>query len=281
MNLEELYTDELEMRFDRAVVFQNLTAMDIGDMDEDGVRSLPAIRRLALLEETTPAVLRRLPAAQMLSLNVSFELGPVVDHDEEDGGEDEKPEMNEFASVISRMTNLKELSIRDLESNAPNAWKDPTQALRSMFEKLHQLEEISIHFMPCGFNLDSVMISLVQQNPNLRKVSLNFFDLTSAAFASLARLQHLSHINLPLGQLPFDVSTRPVQMMTDNVLTLLRGSSQNVICELRVWKTDVNLAQVTREIELMAEDRGTTFEKSNRGSCDFWKFMFDCRNTRL
>ena len=79
--------------------------------------------------------------------------------------------------------------------------------------------------MPCGFNLDSVMISLVQQNPNLRDVYLSCIDLTSAAFASLAQLHYLRQIALDLFITCGNVSILEVQKMTDNVLTLLRGSS--------------------------------------------------------
>ena len=267
-NLEFLDADFFDLGSVGPVVFKNLTVLEIqGIRDEDVVRSLPAIRCLNLMDEqtqeptTTVAVLGGLPAAQMLSLSLLLEFDHVADQDEDDGGEDEEEGMHQFVEVISRMTNLKELR---LDAGYENLLTDPTQALRSIIDKLHQLEKIFIYFRPCEFNMDSVISLLVQRNPNLRDVSFADADFTSAASASLAQLQHLSHIAVFHDSEKKRVSNseiNPVQMMTDNVLTLLRGSSRSVIRELSVWKKIVNIAQLTAEIDLMAEERGSTFKK--------------------
>ena len=113
------------------------------------------------------------------------------------------------------------------------------------------------------------MSSLVLQNPNLSHIRFHGINFTAAAFASLAQLQHLSHITLELFSMLKEVSTHQAQMMTDNVLTLLRGSSRNVIRELTVWNTDVDVDQVTREVELMAQERKTTFEELDDHHVEF------------
>ena len=266
-NLEFLSVDFFELTFDKEVVLKNITKLEIGSIDKEMVQSLPAIRHLTLQMPATVAVLSRLPAAQMLSLDVRFAFDSVayeVEEEDEDG-EDEKEGLDEFAAVISRMSNLKELSIFDVGTGSSNEKKDQIQAPSSMSDKLHQLEKLSIitnyaHFAESRFNWDSVMFSLSQQNPNLRDICFRGIDLTSAAFASLAELQHLSHITMKHSVSEND-STHQIQVMTDNILMLLRGSSRNGIHKLRTWLTDPDIDLVTREFELMANERGTTFDK--------------------
>ena len=165
-----------------------------------------AIRRLTLRKTTTVAVLSRLPA-QMLSLGIRFDIDPMTydDEEEEDDdegeGEAEEKGLGASAAVISKMGNLKELRIAGVGEGSLNWQKDQDRALSSMFDKLHQLEKVSIisyyaHHVHSGLNGDSVMFSLVQHNPNLRDVRFHGIYFTAAAFASLAQLQHLTHITL-------------------------------------------------------------------------------------
>ena len=132
--LESLHANEINLRFDHAVVFKNVTELKIWNMDEDMVKSFPAIRSLTVLGATTVALLSRLPAAQMLSLDVRFPFdyaGFIVEEEDEDDGEEgEKDGLDEFAAVISLMRNLKQLCIYDVVRSSPNARKDPTHALR-------------------------------------------------------------------------------------------------------------------------------------------------------
>ena len=60
-----------------------------------------------------------------------------------------------------------------------------------------------------------------------------------------------------------EVSTHQAQMMTDNVLTLLRGSSRNVINKLKIRKGDVDVDRVMREVGLLAQERGMAFAKND------------------
>ena len=265
-NLEFLHVSDFELKWDRAVVFKNMIDLNIGSVNVDAVKSLPAIRRLCLQEDAKVAVLDRLPAAQMLSLDIRFDFDPAAsdeEDDEDDEVENEKKGPDEFATVISQMSNLKQLSIYDAGQYSPNANKDPYHALSSMFDKLRQLEKVSIitkhaRFSHSVSNGDSVVFSLVQQNPNLSDVCLHGIHFTTAAFTSLAQLQHLSHIELELFVVSENVSISRV--MTEYVLKLLRGSSRKVIHKLILWKGGLNIAQVTRELKRMAKERGTTFE---------------------
>ena len=271
-NLEFLHVSDFQLKWDRAVVFKSMIDLDIGSIDVDMVRSLPAIRRLSLQEDAKVAVLRRLPAAQMLSLNVSFDFDPAASDDEDDGEENEKDGPEEFSAVISRMSNLKELSILDIGEEASNG-QDPYHAFSSMINRLRQLERAYIitdhtRFVHSGSNGDSVVFSLVQQNPNLRDLRLRGIRFTPAAFASLAQLQHLSHVSLNLCYQSVNSDIR--RELTSNVITLLRGSSRNVILKLRIWKKGLKIPQVMREVERMAQERGTKVEKHDDGSiCEF------------
>ena len=281
MNLEFLHVECCESIFDRVVVFKNQTELDVGSVDKDMVKSLPAIRRLTLRYGTTVAVLDRLPAAQMLSLDIRFDFDPAAsdnDEDEDDGGEDEKEGPDEFAAVISQMSNLKEVSIYDTGHDSPNGSK--YHALSSMFDKLRQLEKVSIitkhaRFVHGGSHGDSYVFSLVQHNPNLRDVCLRGIRFTLAAFASLAQLHHLSHITLNLCSESVNVSIRREITLTDNVLTLLRGSSRNVIFKLKLWQKGLEIGQVTREFKLIAKERGTTAERYSDGTFSEFRIL-DC-----
>ena len=100
------------------------------------------------------------------------------------------------------------------------------------------------------------MCSLVQQNANLCHVSFKNIRLTAVAYASLAQLHHLSQITL----IPPTLIIRERRVITDGTLTLLRGASRNVIHKLRVDLTALDVGQVTGEVDLMAQERCTTFK---------------------
>ena len=67
------------------------------------------------------------------------------------------------------------------------------------------------------------------------------------------------------------VSTHQTQMMTDNLLTVLRGSSRNGIHELQISKKSLDIERVTREVKLMAQERGTTFEKDDTSFVSYFE----------
>ena len=215
-------------RFNPAIVFKNLTDVSCGSMDVNMLKALPAIRRLTVMMIVTS------------------------DHN--------RGELRACAAVISEMRYLKELSFFvHLNSRIR---MDASQILSRMFHRLHQLEKVSIRVESNHSygNGDNIIFSLVQQNAQLRDVRFSGFNFTSAAYASLAQLQHLLLFNLDKQ----DFCVWLNQTTTDDVLTLLRGSLRKVIRKLTLWQTDVDVNQVTREIELMVQERGTTFEKREK-----------------
>ena len=234
------------------VVFDKMIELQCGSMPVDKVTAFPAIRRLSLRRGVTGALLHNLPADQMLSLHIELEEKAYEEEDQDIG-------LKACAPVIAEMNNLKELDISLRFATAADQKMCAIHALSSMFDQLHQLQKVSIisnfaHSVQSRFNGDSVMYSLVQENPNLRDIHFRGFYFTAAAFASLAQLHHMSHISLEL------YSGVDSDIKTHAVLMLIRGCSRRVIRQLKVWGPDLDVDQVTREVELVAQERGTTFE---------------------
>ena len=75
-NLEFLTVRSL--RFDRAIVFPNVTELSCSSMDVDMIKAFPAIRRLTVRERITSDFLKSQPAAQMLSLDIRIDLIVVI-----------------------------------------------------------------------------------------------------------------------------------------------------------------------------------------------------------
>ena len=255
MSLEFLAVGRFELELHRAVVFPNLTELHFHSINGNMAKVFPAIRRLTMYERMTVALLERLPAAQMLGLNVKFDFHSVeYDVNNE---KDEEEELEACAAVIGEMINLTELSITVfLTDSSPKRRTDPSLALSRMFARMHQLEKVSITVSNDHSRKESgqmIMSSLVQQNANLRHVYFSGINITAAAYQLLAQLHHLSHITLDMD--------RASEMTTDGVVTLLRGSSRRVIRMLKVCCTCVEVDRVTREVELMAQERGVTFEE--------------------
>ena len=253
--------------------------LDEDESTDNNLKSFPAIRHLSLREIASVALLRSLPAAQLLGLDVrvsiEFDFEDEDEHEHGNGGGEEGDEFRQwcektrtasirfeelqpYTRVIGEMSNLKELAIMcHFEHRRDRA--DPGLELTSMFAGLHQLEKVSISLYHMGTCLkaDKIMDSLVQPNPNLRDVSFRGIEFSPAAYASLAQLHHLSIIFLGMDYCSNLADVIP----TASVLALLRGSSRNVIRELTVLKKELDDDEVTREAELMAQERKTTFGK--------------------
>ena len=271
-NLECMAVGLYEPEFDHEVVFENVTDLYCWSMGVEMVKAFPAIKHLNIRESTIVPLLSRLPAAQMLSLNVS--LRRAENEEKDDFEEEDADELEACAAVIAGMVILAELSISFSSDLFSIRSPDTNHALSIIFNGLHQLEKLSILARHENFRLsdmlecNEVISSLVRQNPGLRDIRFVGMDFTSACFASLSQLHHLSHIHLDICFLTNNDSDRE-QILTDAVLTLLRGSSRKVIRELTVWNTDVDVDQVTREVELMAQERKTTFEELDDHHVEF------------
>ena len=254
--LEFLSDKNMVMKFDRVVTFEKLVELHCLSMDVDMIKSFPTIRRLTMRKEMTFALLNSLPADQMLSLNFAIGTDRALSESEDK----QVQEVKVCAVVTAGNSNLKELCLSGCFIPVPNRTMDLGHSLISMLSKLHQLEKVSI-----GINHDhneehgdKIINSLVQQNANLRDVRFANIHLTAAAYASLAQLHHLSHITLDMA---YDVGGENPNVA---VLTLLRGSSRNVIRKLKLCNVRLDVDDVTREIQLMAQERGTTFERKDR-----------------
>ena len=118
-NLEFLCVKSFRMRFDPAVVFEQLIELECGGIHFDMINSFPAMRHLWIRNVTRGKFLKHLPAALMLSLQI--ELGiPGDDDDDAEEDEDEEgegvadhdvaEELEPCLTAISGMRHLKKLA---------------------------------------------------------------------------------------------------------------------------------------------------------------------------
>ena len=125
---------------------------------------------------------------------------------------------------------------------------------------MHHLEQVKLVAHDYRNEQDDGMIAtLANQNPKLSHVYFHGIGLTDADLTSLAQLQQLANVRLFIGE----------KVTTAGVLTLLRGSSRNMIRKFAVRGENVDGDQVTKEISQMCKERRTTFEKRET-------FYFDC-----
>ena len=129
-------------------------------------------------QDMTLDSLERLPAAQMLALDILLSFHHPNSEDEKTYS---KEKLMVCRAVIGRMSNLRELSLTvDVVSMI---------ALGIMFSQLHQLEKLSLRLinnLGVAVNGDDMMSLLVQQNPNLRDVRISGIHFSSSAYESLA-----------------------------------------------------------------------------------------------
>ena len=148
------------------------------------------------------------------------------------------------------MENLKSLKLTE------KGWGEARGSFSSIFEHMHHLEEAQLFAYSYGIEQDDRLIAtLVDQNPKLSHVFFYQISLTDADLTSLAQLQQLANVRLFIGE----------KVTTAGVLTLLRGSSRNMIRKFAVRGENVDVDQVTREISQMCKERGTTFENREDG----------------
>ena len=125
---------------------------------------------------------------------------------------------------------------------------------------MHHLEKVKLAASSCRFELYDWMIArLWNQNPKLSNVFFSRNDVTDADLTSLAQLQHLTNVRLCPNQ----------NVTTSGILTLLRGSSRNVIRKFSIDSSEADDDQVSSEISLMCEERGTTFDAPHAGSIEY------------
>ena len=224
----------IRLQLGSAVVFPNLMKVDCRGVDSKF--PFPALTHLTVRKPVTGNFLSSLPAEQMLSLEVEFHQGKKA-----------------VASAISKMKNLKSLILTD------SGWGEANETLSGIFDNMHHLEKVQL-LCDCRSKVDDRMIAtLANQNTMLSDVFFYRITLTDADLTSLSQLQQLTDIRIYHSQ----------KVTTSGVLTLLRGSSRNVIRLFMISRKKVNFDQVTREISLMCEERGTTFDASRGGDFDY------------
>ena len=231
---------ESSLQFDHAVVFPNLVELDCPDVSIAGGCPFPALTHLSVASwAVTAKFLSSLPADQMLSLDVR------VFRDEEN-----------VMSAISRMGNMKRLKFRG------DQWRDPPNRL-SIFDNMYHLQEVELVIGDCSIEQDKMIARLVNQNPMLWHVNIESVALTDASLTSLSQLQHLTDLRI----------SRATNVTTAGVLTLLRGSSRNVISMFYIDVKRLSGCQVENEIKRMCEERRTRFHSMSGHSCHSYQFL--------
>ena len=239
-NLTLLDVWKISLQLHPAVVFPNLIQLECFGVDGAGRRAFPALTHLTVERTVTAEFLSSLPADQILSLDVDSDRQVVV-------------------SAVSKMKNLKSLMLAYMRSG------EADDALSIIFDNMHHLEKVGlVSFDHRSKQGDRMIATLANQNPMLSLVSFFQIDLTDADLTSLAQLQHLTDVIIIQRD-------QKQKVTTAGVLTLLRGSSRNVIRNFSVRNAGVDDNQVSREISLMCEERGTTFEKDKWGDLSYFE----------
>ena len=119
---------------------------------------------------------------------------------------------------------------------------------RIMSEPSIQLRHLHIDFPESSLVFDSAVERLVRQNPQLWHIVLSGVVMTDASLVSLSRLTSLNDISLEEKENEFTV---------DGVLTLLRGESRALFCDIRiVTNSNGDNTQILTEFQLMAAETG-------------------------
>ena len=232
--LTVLQMSEISLLLDRAVVFPNLVKVGCRGPIVTSRCAFPALTHLTTGYVVPAEFLSRLPAGQMLSLDLSF-------HRERD----------DEVAAISKMKNLKNLTLSD----------DGT--FSGIFDNMHHLEKVRLFAHDRNEQNDGMIAKLANQNPELSHVRFGKIGLTDAGLTSLAQLQHLTDVEIYFNK----------QVTTAGVLTLLRGSSRYVIRQLTVCGEGVDGDQMSREISQMCEERGTTCDKIDNHSFNYFLYV--------
>ena len=150
-NLTVLEMGGIPLRVDPAVVFPNLKKVDCRDMNDASICAFPALTHLTIARQVTAEFLHRLPADQMLSLEVDFRRG-----------------RKDVVSAISKMKNLTSLMLTEWESD------DAYGKLSSIFNNMHHLEKVRlVHSVSFKEQDDRIVAELLPLTCTRKHISLN------------------------------------------------------------------------------------------------------------
>ena len=133
---------------------------------------------------------------------------------------------------------------------------------------MKQLEEIDICFPPkMDGTVDAAIDRLVCNNPCLTHISLTDARVTGASLVSLSRLTGVRRLSFGL------FSTSQSEFTTDDILTLLRGGSRQVLQLLEVHlkgyiRSRQDKRRIKAETKVMEQEMG----------CKFYVIVAEIRN---
>lgn len=220
---------------DAEVQYPNLKVMSCLTVTSEVIASCPILEGLQLPSQKQQNVLQSVVNKQLLTELALFSHPEIA-----------AAGIWEMLDGLKMLTNLKEIRLQFRNSYD---WNDHKKAWDTLFYNYHHLTEVHIWGNEKAINFDEAVRNLVRGNPQLKIFDLTAFWVTDAALTHLAELTHLEKLILIHSS---------NEITADGVLTLLRGSSRNVIREIQVRHNDAMFpaAPFLSELMLIAQVTG-------------------------
>ena len=208
----------------------------------------PRLVRLEVSRPVTAEALQNLPHETMQHLRA-------------DPDAQEPQEIETFIATVSRMTQLKELKLAEMRCDT--SLINPDLLFIELFSNLKQLEKIDIWFpSKMSGTVDRAIDRLVRSNPRLTHIRFTDASATAASLVSLSRLTALQRLTLWL------IGTNKPEPTTDDILTLLRGGSRQVLQYVRVdMRSRPDQERIEAEVKIMEREMGCIFSVTS----DAWR----------
>ena len=247
-----------------AIIMRNastLTTIDMGCLQfdhkpEHAVLVYGKLQNL-ICEKLTPAVaaacprLVRLRASRPVSAEVMQNL-PLETMQYLDAHTQDPQEIGTFVAAVSRMTHLKELNLAAMTCDTSVI--NPKPSFIKLFSNMNLLEKIDISFLSdVQGPVDAAVDRLVRNNPRLTHIRFtDADDVTGASLVSLSCLTGVRRLFL------WHFGTH--MLTVDDVLTLLRGGSREVLHSLEVYmRSRPDMGRIEAEAKVMEQEMGCTF----------------------
>ena len=176
-------------------------------------------------------------------------------------------EIEAFVAAVSQMTQLKELELEFLMFDFPIV--DPEHLLTNLFSSMKHREELKICFpYKMDGTVDGAIDRLVRNNPRLAHIDISNAIVTASlvSFSSLTGLQSLvlwrDRTNMP-------------EFTTDNILTLLRGGSRQVLRSVSLCpRSRPDKGRIEAEVKIMGQEMGKWDARSPSSSTITFRSSF-------
>ena len=189
--------------------------------------------------------------------------GNCTAHNDEEPGEFHV-KILQAAKRLVHLTHLELFFDFDYD-DIPDEYFAPT-----LLDNFTSLVHLELTFPHNDFAFDQKVVQLVRQNPGLRHLKLNEFDLSDTALTSVAGLRYLRHLELYGFRGRFTVN---------GVLALFRSPLRPLLLfagvPVRSETTHEERKEIWDEIDLIAAERGKPLKEIEEWFPDYFTFQFE------